>query len=60
MQCSAESDDIEEYNDDQFDNVELLQMDVRKVENIMASDEINQIASSLVNIPIFRHNIKKN
>ena len=54
------SDDIEKYNDDQFDNVELIpKWMLERWKNYYTSDEINQIASSLVNIPPLDITLKK-
>mgnify|MGYP001177435853 CR=1 FL=1 len=54
------SDDIEKYTDDQFDNLELIpKWMLDRWKNYYTSDEINQIASSLVNIPPLDITVKK-
>ena len=54
------SDEIEKYADDQFDNLELIpKWMLDRWKNYYTSDEINQIASSLVNIPPLDITLKK-
>ena len=54
------SDDIEKYTDDQFDNLELIpKWMLERWKNYYTSDEIIQIANSLVNIPPLDITLKK-
>ena len=54
------SDDIGKYTDDQFDNLELIpKWMLDRWESYYTTDEINQIANSLVNIPPLDITLKK-
>ena len=54
------SDDIEKYTNDQFDHLELIpKWMLDRWKNYYTSDEINQIASSLVDIPPLDITLKK-